>query len=114
MSGTATEGRSPVNLEGVVNQRVREFWAVARGHRGEKSVLAAAIVDDGSNQRVARRHRPTERDRRKHYDFRGFAPAHEKTPGGLPLGVWRKPVGRNSSRPNERLPDKDSNLGLSG
>jgi hypothetical protein len=33
---TATVPKRPVNLEGVVNQRVREFWAVWNGHRSKK------------------------------------------------------------------------------
>lgn len=40
----ATVDKGPVNPEGVVNQRVREFWPVANGHRGEKSVLGAVAL----------------------------------------------------------------------
>jgi hypothetical protein len=48
----ATVNNGRVNLEGVVNQRVREFWPVASGHRGEKSVLGLVALANRSNQRV--------------------------------------------------------------
>ena len=34
--------KSPVNLEGGINQRVREFWSVWKGHRTEKSHFGKA------------------------------------------------------------------------
>ena len=46
--------KRPVNLEGVVNQRVREFWSVWNGHRGEKWHFGTAPRISISNQRVER------------------------------------------------------------
>ena len=94
-----------------MNQRVREFWPVARapwrkvgvgrGRRGGRIELESRpeVPPEGEGRG------------RKRRDFRGFARAQDETPGSLPLGVRRsafgvrrKPVGRESSWPNEKLP----------
>ena len=88
-----------------MNQRVREFWPVGRGHRGEKSVFGVVAVANGSNQRVVAEWQRQSEIVANAAISRPFLSAQNETPGDLSLGVWRKPVGRGNLRPYGRLPD---------
>jgi hypothetical protein len=97
-----------------VKQRVREFWRVRNGHRGETWHFGTAPRNGSSNQRVDGRGAGDRGRRQNPFESCGFGNAHEKTPGTLALGVSCQPVGSESSLPIERLPDMDSNHEPSG
>jgi hypothetical protein len=56
----------------------------------------------------------TTANRRKLRDGSVICTSHEKTPSTLALGVFCQPMGSESSLPNVRLPDLDSDYVPSG
>lgn len=97
--------KRPANLRTPVNQRVREFRPVWCGRRGEKWHFATAPRNSLSNQRVGGQGGGSAAVAANPPAGCGFAPAHEKTPIALAPGALRKPLGSDSSLPEERLPE---------